>query len=85
MLIERDQRLITAPSAMPVRTAWRMHSRLGVGSMPGLAASIRLTWLLGSAPNSVEAPEKSLGVRGHLGMDLEADHDLQSPVSPWMR
>ena len=29
-------------------------------AMPGIAASTRLTWLFGSAPNSVEAPEKSL-------------------------
>ena len=61
---------------MPVRTAWRMHSRLGTGSMPGMAASTRLTWLLGSAPNSVEAPEKSLAFGDDLGVDLEADHDL---------
>jgi hypothetical protein len=37
-----------------------MHSRFGTGNMPGMAASIRLTWVLGSAPNSVDAPEKSL-------------------------
>jgi len=27
--------------------------------MPGIPASMKLTWLLGSAPNSVEAPENS--------------------------
>jgi len=27
--------------------------------MPGIAASTSETWLLGSPPNSVEAPEKS--------------------------
>ena len=62
-----------------------MHSWLGTGSMPGMAASISDTWLLGSAPNSVEAPEKSFASPGDLGMDLEADHDLHSPVSPFMR
>src|SRR5690349_24869854 len=45
---------------MPVRTAWRMHSRFGTGNIPGIAASTRLTWVLGSAPNAVAAPEKSL-------------------------
>ena len=30
------------------------------GNMPGMPASTKLTWLLGSAPNSVEAPENSL-------------------------
>jgi hypothetical protein len=34
-----------------------MHSRFGTGSMPGMAASTRLTCVFGSAPNSVEAPE----------------------------
>ena len=62
---------------MPVRTAWRMHSRLGTGSIPGIAASTRLTCVLGSAPNAVAAPEKSLDVgRRDLRVDLEADHDL---------
>src|SRR5690606_2986837 len=32
------------------------------GSMPGKAASTNDTWLLGSAPNSVEAPENSLAL-----------------------
>jgi hypothetical protein len=29
------------------------------GSMPGMAASTKETWLFGSPPNSVEAPENS--------------------------
>ena len=37
-----------------------MHSRLGTGSMPGIAASTRLTCVFGSAPNAVLAPENSL-------------------------
>ena len=61
---------------MPVRTAWRMHSRLGTGSMPGIAASTRLTCVLGSAPNVGRRAGEELGVGGDLGVDLEADHDL---------
>ena len=30
------------------------------GNIPGKAESIKLTWLLGSAPNLVDEPEKSL-------------------------
>ena len=61
---------------MPVRTAWRMHSWLGTGSMPGIAASTRLTWVFGSAPNAVAAPENSFGVGDDLRVDLKPDHDL---------
>ena len=42
-----------------MRTACRTHSSLMTGSMPGIAASTSETWLLGSPPNSVEAPENS--------------------------
>ena len=35
---------------------------LMTGSMPGKAASTKLTWVLGSAPNSVAAPENSLAL-----------------------
>ncbi len=48
----------------------------GTGSMPGIAASTRLTCVLGSAPNSVAAPEKSLALRRDLGVHFQADHDL---------
>ena len=53
-----------------------MHSALITGSMPGIAASTSDTWLLGSAPNAVEAPENSLDARGDLRVHLEADDDL---------
>ena len=43
----------------PVLMAWFMHSLFITGSIPGKAESIRLTWLLGSAPNLVAEPEKS--------------------------
>ncbi len=42
-----------------MRTAWATHSALITGSIPGIAASTRETWSLGSPPNSVEAPENS--------------------------
>ncbi len=76
LAVEPAPALIFASIAMPVRTAWRMHSRFGTGSMPGIAASTRLTCALGSAPNSVAAPENSLALDGDLRVDLEADHDL---------
>src|SRR5688500_6879259 len=37
-----------------------MQISLITGSMPGKPASTRLTWVFGSAPNSVAAPENSL-------------------------
>ena len=68
---------------MPVRTAWRMHSRLGTGSMPGIAASTRLTCVFGSAPNAVAAPEKSLALVAVIcawtSRPITTSH---SPVSP---
>jgi hypothetical protein len=36
--------------------------RLGTGSMPGMAASISETWVLGSAPKAVAEPENSLAL-----------------------
>src|SRR4051812_12537510 len=62
-----------------------MHSLFGVGSMPGMAASIRLTWLLGSAPNSVAAPEKSLALDVTCAWTSRPITTSHSPVSPWMR
>ena len=41
-----------------------------------MAASTRETWLFGSPPKAVEAPEKSFASARHLGMDLHADDDL---------
>jgi hypothetical protein len=40
--------------------AWRTHSSLITGSMPGIAASTRLTLELGSFPKRVDAPENNL-------------------------
>src|SRR3954464_5689637 len=71
---------------MPVRTAWRMHSRLGTGSMPGLAASTRLTCVLGSAPNAVAAPENSLALLAVIcAWTSRPTTTSHSPVPPWIR
>ena len=45
-----------------MRTAWATQAWLITGSMPGMAASTSETWLLGSPPNSVEAPENSFAL-----------------------
>ena len=43
-----------------MRTACATHSWLITGSIPGNAASTKLTWLFGSAPNTVAEPLNSL-------------------------
>src|SRR5258708_27443762 len=53
-------RLVCAPSASPVFAACSTQNRLITGSMPGKAASTKLTWVFGSAPKAVAAPENSL-------------------------
>ena len=70
---------------MPVRTAWRMHSRFGTGSMPGIAASTSDTCVLGSAPNAVAAPEKSLAFEVTWAWTSRPTTTSHSPVSPLMR
>jgi hypothetical protein len=60
LAVEHDFRLIWALRPRPVRMAWATHSSLMTGSMPGIAASTRLTLALGSAPKAVDAPENSL-------------------------
>ena len=70
---------------MPVRTAWRMHSRFGTGSIPGIAASIRLTCVFGSAPKAVEEPEKSLALEVTCAWTSRPITTSHSPVAPWMR
>ena len=63
-------------SPSPVRTACATHSRLITGSMPGNAASTKLTCVFGGAPKSVAAPENSFASTDHLGMDFQADDDF---------
>src|SRR6218665_165985 len=71
--------------ASPVRTAWRMHSPFSTGSMPGIAASTRLTCAFGSAPNAVAAPENSLDCETTCAWTSRPITTSHSPVSPWMR
>src|SRR5690606_37555948 len=61
-----------------------MHSRFGTGSMPGMAASTRLTWLLGSAPNAVDAPENSLALDVTWAWTSMPITTSQGPVAPSM-
>src|SRR5258705_7508939 len=54
------------------------------GSMPGMAASTSETWLLGSPPNSVEAPENSFEFEvtwAWISMPMTTS---QSPVAPFI-
>jgi hypothetical protein len=58
------------------------HSSLMTGSMPGIAASTSETWLLGSPPNAVEAPENSFEFEvtwAWISMPITTS---QSPVEP---
>ena len=46
------------------------------GSMPGIAASTSETWLFGSPPNSVEAPENSFDFEVTWAWISMPDHDF---------
>ena len=52
-------RLISAFIPSPVFTACSIQNEFTTGSIPGIPASIKLTLEFGSAPNWVEALEKS--------------------------
>ena len=67
--------------------AHRLADALLVGHRKhaGKAASTRATWLLGSAPNSVEAPEKSLALEVIWAWTSRPITTSHSPVAPWMR
>src|ERR1700712_4163976 len=54
------------------------------GSMPGIAASTSETWLLGSPPNSVEAPENSFEREVTWAWTSSPMTISQSPVAPLM-
>jgi hypothetical protein len=56
-----------------------------VGSIPGIAASTRETWLFGSAPNSVDAPEKSFAAETIWACTSSPITTSHSPVVPWIR
>ncbi len=55
------------------------------GSMPGMAASTRLTLALGAAPNEVEAPENSFASDVTCAWTSRPMMTSQSPVAPGMR
>ena len=52
------------------------------GSMPGIAASTSDTWLFGSPPNSVDAPENSFEFEVTWAWTSMPITTSQSPVSP---
>jgi hypothetical protein len=52
------------------------------GSMPGIAASTSETWLFGSPPNSVEAPENSFDFEVTWACTSSPITTSQSPVWP---
>ena len=51
--------LIWALSPIPVLIACLTQNSLITGNMPGKAASTKLTWVLGSAPNFVDEDENN--------------------------
>ncbi len=67
-----------------MRTACSTQKPLITGSIPGIAASTRLTLLFGAAPNAVEAPEKSLALELTCACTSRPITISQSPVAPAM-
>ena len=65
-----------------MRTAWRTHSSLITGSMPGMAASTSETCAFGSPPNAVEAPENNLACEVTWACTSMPMTTSQSPVAP---
>ena len=76
--------MIAAFSPSPVRTACSTQKPLITGSIPGIAASTRLTLLFGAAPNAVEAPENSLAFDATCACTSMPTTTSQSPVAPAM-
>src|SRR6476659_165597 len=79
-----ETRLIRAFNANPVRTAWATQASLMTGSMPGIAASTSETWLFGSPPNSVEAPDNSFDREVTWAWTSRPITISQSPVAPFI-
>ena len=77
--------MISASSASPVRTACVTQWLLITGSMPGIAASTRETWVLGSAPKAVGAVEKSLASETTWAWTSSPTAISQSPSRPLIR
>ena len=76
--------MIFAFSPSPVRTACSTQNPLITGSIPGIAASTRLTLVLGAAPKAVEAPEKSLAFELTWACTSSPITISQSPLAPAM-
>ncbi len=55
------------------------------GSMPGMAASTRLTLALGAAPKAVEAPENNFASEMTCACTSRPMMISQSPVAPGIR
>ncbi len=68
-----------------MRIAWRTHSSLMTGSIPGMAASTRLTLAFGASPKPTAAPEKSLALEATCAWISRPITTSQSPVAPGMR
>jgi len=67
-----------------VRTACATQYSLITGNMPGIAASTKATFELGSEPNSVEAPEKSLAFEATWAWTSRPITSSQSDLAPAM-
>ena len=65
-----------------MRTACSTQTSLMTGSMPGKAASTKLTWLFGAAPKSVAEPENSFAFEMTWAWTSSPITISQSPVSP---
>jgi hypothetical protein len=77
--------LIFAFRPSPVRIAWRTHASLMTGSIPGMAASTRLTCSFGSPPKAAEAPEKSFDSEATWAWTSRPITTSQSAVAPGIR
>jgi hypothetical protein len=65
-----------------VRTAWATHASLITGNMPGIAASTSDTWLLGSPPKAVDAPENNFACELTWAWTSMPITTSQSPAEP---
>src|SRR5207302_10829550 len=77
-------RLIGAARTSPVRAACSTQRRLIAGSIPGKAASTGETWVFGSAPKAVAAPENSLALATIWAWVSRPITTSHCPVRPWI-
>ncbi len=74
--------MILAFSPRPERTACSTQTRLITGSMPGMAASTRLTCSFGPAPKPTAAPENSFDFEATWAWTSSPMTSSQGPVRP---